>query len=76
MKYIYLIFILFFVSCGTTNKTYICGDRKCLDRKEFNEYFAKNLTVEIKTKSNNKKTSVDLVKLNTNKIKQNTKKKQ
>ena len=38
------------VACGTVKKTYMCGDEQCIDRKEFREYFANNLTVEILTK--------------------------
>ena len=75
MKYTYILFILFFASCSTTNKTYMCGDRECLDRKEFKEYFAKNLTVEIQVNNKKKKSSVDLVKLNTNNATHKTKEK-
>ena len=75
MKYTYILFILFFASCSTTNKTYMCGDRECLDRKEFKEYFAKNLIIEVQTKTNKKNNSVDLVKLNTNVSSKDKKKK-
>ena len=43
---------------------YICGERECVDKKEFKEYFAKNLILEIQTKKS-KKAQVDLVMLNT-----------
>ena len=43
----------------------MCGDRACIDNKEFKEYFAKNLIVEIENKKSKKKNSIDLVKLNT-----------
>ena len=59
------------VSCGTVKKTYMCGDEQCIDRKEFREYFANNLAVEILTKKNRKKSSIDLVKLNTSNSKSN-----
>jgi hypothetical protein len=59
------------VSCGTVKKTYMCGDEQCIDRKEFREYFANNLAVEILTKKNKKKSSIDLVKLNTSNSKSN-----
>ena len=66
MKFLYLILILFLLSCGTAKKTYICGDRPCIDKKEFNEYFAENLIVEVINKNKNKTNKFDLVKLNTN----------
>ena len=65
MKYLILLFCLMFVSCVKSKHTYICGDKPCLDKKEFKEYFAKNLIVEIKTKKLKENNSVDLVKLNT-----------
>ena len=65
MKYIFIFFLLFLVSCSINNKTYMCGDRACIDNKEFKEYFAKNLIVEIKNKKSKKNYSLDLVKLNT-----------
>ena len=65
MRYLYIFFLFFLISCANTNKAYICGDRKCVDKKEFKEYFAKNLTIEIDTQKFKKRTSVDLVDLNT-----------
>ena len=75
MNYIFFLFFIFLVSCGTGKKTYICGERSCIDKKEFKEYFAENLTVEIQVNNNKKKSSVDLVKLNTNNPTHKTKKK-
>tara|TARA_B110000902_G_scaffold152381_1_gene175016 strand:+ start:139 stop:762 length:624 start_codon:yes stop_codon:yes gene_type:complete len=65
MKYIYIFFFISLVSCGSTNQTYICGERKCIDKKEFKNYFAENLTVEVLEKKKDKKKTIDLVKLNT-----------
>ena len=65
MKFIYPLFFLILLSCNTTKKEYVCGDHPCIDKKEFNEYFSKNLTIEIKSQDNKKNKSVDLVKLNT-----------
>ena len=65
MKYIYIFFFISLVSCGSTNQTYICGERKCIDKKEFKNYFAENLTVEVLEKKKDKKKAIDLVKLNT-----------
>ena len=52
------------VSCAVNKHTYVCGDHTCVDKKEFKDYFAKNLVVEIKTKNSKKKNSFDLVELN------------
>jgi len=65
MKYIFILFFLIFTSCINSKQTYMCGDLPCGDKKEFKEYFAKNLTVEIKVKKSKKNTSFDLVKSNT-----------
>ena len=64
MKYFTIFIFTLLVSCGTVKKTYMCGERPCIDKKEFNKYFSENLIVEIQTKKLKKKTSVDLVKLN------------
>ena len=42
----------------------MCGDRACIDKKEFKQYFSENLIVEIQSKVYNKESSVDLIKLN------------
>jgi len=53
MKLIYFFCFLTILSCTTVKKEYVCGDHPCIDKKEFNEYFSKNLIIEIK--SNQKK---------------------
>ena len=63
MKYYFFCIFLIFVSCTTVTKTYVCGDHICLDKKEFNEYFAENLTIEVKILKKKKK-SINLVQLN------------
>ena len=65
MKLIYLFFFLLFLSCNTIKKEYVCGNHLCIDKKEFNEYFSKNFTVEIKAqKIRNKEKKLNLVNLN------------
>ena len=66
MKYIYFLFFLFVISCSTSKKVYMCGDQVCLDKKEFKEYFAQTLILEVQIKNKKKSSSNDLVKLNTN----------
>ena len=65
MRLIYVFFYLLVLSCNTVKKEYVCGDHPCIDKKEFKEYFSKNLSIEIKTKKNKKNKTADLVKLNT-----------
>jgi hypothetical protein len=65
MKYLYFLFFILIVSCSVTKKTYMCADRPCVDKKEFNDFFAKNLTIEIQKKIKKKNPSVDLIRLNT-----------
>ena len=53
-------------------KEYVCGERPCVDKKEFDAYFAENLSIEIVNQSNKKnKKKTDLVILNTNSVAQN-----
>jgi len=63
MKYYYFCIFLIVVSCTTVKKTYVCGDHICLDKKEFNEYFAENLIIEVQILKSKKK-SINLVQLN------------
>jgi len=66
MKYILFLSLLLFVACSINKKSYVCGDHLCIDKREFKEYFAENLIVEIKIQSPNKKNStINLVNLNT-----------
>ena len=66
MKHTFLLFLLLLFACSSNKKVYVCGDHVCIDKKEFKEYFAENLIMEIQTQSLNEKNStVDLVKLNT-----------
>ena len=65
MKFFYLLFSLILISCVNVKKEYVCGDRPCVDHKEFKEFFAKNLTVEILDQKKKKNQKIDLVKLNT-----------
>jgi len=73
MKYVYFLIFLTLANCASPNKSYVCGDRLCIDKKEFKEYFAENLVYEIKTKKQKKQKSLDLVKLNSIKKDKNIK---
>jgi len=65
MKFFYITLFFLIVSCSTTKKEYVCGDHPCIDKKEFNQYFSKNLIIEIKPQTNKKNKNINLVKLNT-----------
>ena len=65
MKTIFFLFFFLLLSCSTVKKEYVCGDRPCIDKKEFDEFFAKNLIIEIIFEDEKKKKSVDLVTINT-----------
>ena len=65
MKFAYSVLFLVLLSCNTVKKEYVCGNHPCANKKEFNEYFAKNLTIEIKSQKNKKNKNIDLIKLNT-----------
>ena len=64
MKGLSLLIFLFLLSCNTVKKEYVCEGRPCVDKKEFNEFFAKNLSVEIFIPDNKKNNNIDLAKLN------------
>jgi len=55
MKFTYAFIFLLVLSCNTVKKEYICGDHPCANKKEFNEYLSKNLTIEIKSQKKKKK---------------------
>ena len=42
----------------------ICGDHKCISKKEANQYFEENLSIEVKIINQNKTEDYDLVELN------------
>jgi len=73
VKLLYLFFILFLFSCSSLEKkSYICGDRPCINKKEYNEYFANNLIIEVSSYQKKKK-KINLVELNTNRSIENKK---
>ena len=60
-----ILFIFFFilVSCSTINdskvkKVYICGDHECANKKEINDYFKNNISIEIYTLSKSSKKDI------------------
>jgi hypothetical protein len=64
MKYLYIVLYVFLISCSVSKNNYVCGDHVCVDKKEFKEYFAANLSIEVQEKKKRKDNSIDLAKLN------------
>ncbi len=67
----FLIFFFFIVGCnslssGKTTKIYICGDHECINKKEINDYFKNNISIEVYsiTSPSRKDKDYDLVELN------------
>ena len=81
MKVIKIILFLFIIQCtGPLNKVekvYICGDHKCANKTEAEEYFNNNISIEIYTIDTKKEDNeyFDLVELNLLKDKLATKNK-
>ena len=64
----------FIYSCTSKPKTVlICGDHVCINKNEAEQYFEKNLSIEVMVINNKKKGETDLVNLNLQKSKENQK---
>ena len=65
MKNIILFITIIFVqACSKPQTILICGDHKCVNKDEANQYFENNLTLEVKIINNKKKDNFDLIELN------------
>ena len=64
-----LIFIttLLLISCNKPKTVLICGDHICINKKEAEQYFEENLSIEVKIIDKNVKKKISLVELNLNK---------
>ena len=66
-KFILILILFLITSCANKSKTVlICGDHICINKKEAEQYFEENLTIEIKIINQNNKKDIDLVELNMN----------
>ena len=65
---IILIFIslLLLISCNKPKTVLICGDHICINKKEAEQYFEENLSIEVKIIDKKVKKEIDLVELNIN----------
>ena len=81
MRIFFYVFFLFIFGCSSSlnnsKKIYICGDHPCKDKKEINDYFDNNISVEVYTlvSDQDKRKNFDLVELNLLKEKFETKNK-
>ena len=65
MRFIILLFLAVFLqSCVKPKAVLICGDHICVNKEEANQYFEKNLTIEVKIIDKKRKDYIDLVELN------------
>ena len=70
MKFFLLFLFTFLFSCSTPiggeKHVYICGDHACANKKEMEEYFDNNISIEVYTitSDKDKKKNFDLVELN------------
>ncbi len=67
MKLIFIfITSLLLISCNKPKTVLICGDHICINKKEAEQYFEENLSIEVKIINKKVKTKIDLVELNLN----------
>ena len=59
-----IVVILLLVSCSKTKTVLICGDHVCINKKEAEQYFEDNLSLEVKIIDKKEKNKIDLVELN------------
>ena len=67
MKFIFFIPLFFLlVNCSKPKTVLICGDHVCVNKSEAEQYFEKNLSIEVRIVNKNIKEEIDLVELNLN----------
>ena len=69
-----ILLIFFFVSCSSPKVIFVCGDHECVNKDEAEQYFEKNLSIEVKVIDKKKKNKIDLVELNLKQNKNGSKK--
>ena len=70
-KIIFFFLIIILQNCSKPKTVMICGDHKCINKDEAQQYFEENLSIEVKIIDNKKKNTFDLVELNLNKESEN-----
>ena len=73
-NFLLIVVILLLVSCSKTKTVLICGDHVCINKKEAEQYFEDNLSLEVKIIDKKEKNKIDLVELNLKSNENNVKK--
>ncbi len=64
---LFLIILLLFYSCNKPKTVLICGDHICINKAEAEQYFEKNLSLEVQIIDEKKSDEINLIELNLNK---------
>ncbi len=64
MKLLLITFFILLFSCTKPQTILICGDHKCVNKAEAEQYFEENLSLEVQIISKDKQTSYNLLDLN------------
>ena len=65
MRIIFILIGFFFLhSCSKHKTVLICGDHICVNKSEAQDYFEKNMSLEVKIYDNKNESKIDLVELN------------
>ena len=63
-KILFFVFFFIIIGCSKPKTVFICGDHVCVNKKEAEQYFEENLTLEVKIINKKEKKILDLVQLN------------
>lgn len=64
MKNLGLIIVILLVGCTKPRSVYMCGEYMCKNKKEMNNFFEKNLSIEVALKDKSNRIKEDLVNYN------------
>ena len=66
IRILFFFLILVLNGCSKPKTVLICGDHECINKKEAQQYFEENLSIEVKLIDNINKNEEDLLELNLN----------
>ena len=61
---LFILLTIFLTNCSKPKTVLICGDHICVNKKEAEQYFEENLTIEVQIIKKKEKKRIDLVELN------------
>ena len=64
MRFVLITFFILLFSCTKPQTILICGDHKCVNKAEAEQYFEENLSLEVQIITKDKQASFNLVDLN------------